>query len=236
MKCPQPFIERHSEFQISERPCGKCIACRQTRSRDWAQRIKYELENKTKIGDFVTLTTDDTLATGSQGILLNKSELQNLFKRLRHHHQIKYYACGEYGEKHGRAHYHALIIRSKDKPINYEKYWHQGAVHVGSVTDASIAYCTGYLLKANPIPPWVPREHKPFHIWSRGIGDEFMKGKTLIEMAREGNIPRRWRALADENELPAEVYITPKDMTKGWEKHGRRLEQKAYEERIRSQQ
>lgn len=231
MKCYKPYVVYHSEYQASEYPCGRCLACIQLRARDWAQRIKYEMEKKDICGDFVTLTTDDALATKYQGIYLEKSELQKLFKRIRKHHKIKYYACGEYGEKHGRAHYHALILRQKNSPINYQKYWKQGGIHVGAVTESSIAYCTGYLLKANAIPPWVPQSKKPFHIWSRGIGDEFMKGKTYIEMAREGNIPRRWRALADPAEIPPEQYKYPSEMTKGWEKYGRRKEQRNYTDR-----
>lgn len=175
----------------------------------------------------MTFTTDDKKAEGTQGILLDKSELQKLFKRIRKHHTIKYYACGEYGEKHGRAHYHAIIIRDDIKPIYYEEYWHQGNIDVGSVTPASLAYVTGYLLKKNAVPAGIPKENRPFHIWSRGIGDEYMRGKKFLEMAREGNIPRRWRTLAEESELPPEVWKYPNELTKGWEKYGRRRQQTA---------
>lgn len=204
------------------------------RSKDWSQRIKYELEDKTKLGDFVTFTTDPKIAVGTQGFLLQKDELQRLFKRIRKHHKIKYYACGEYGEKHGRAHYHAIIIREANNPINYYDYWKQGQIDVGTVTPASIAYCTGYLLKANPVPHGIPQENIPFHIWSRGIGDNYMKNKTHIEMAREGNIPRRWRALADEKELPLQKWKKAQDTIKGWETNGRYKEQVAYEDKTRS--
>lgn len=231
MKCYQPYTVWHDHLQASEYPCGRCLACRQLRARDWAQRLKYELENNTKRGDFVTFTTDDAVAQGYQGILLDKAELQRLFKRIRHHHTIKYYACGEYGEKHGRAHYHAIIIRNATREIPYHKYWKQGAVHVGTVTEASIAYCTGYLLKANPVPLGIPREHRPFHIWSRRIGDQWMTGKTFIEMSREGNIPRRWRALADPSELPKEEWKTGSQILQRWQKYGLRKEQKTYHER-----
>ncbi|WNK14320.1 MAG: replication initiator protein [Microvirus sp.] len=232
MKCPQPYVKWHSEHEASEYPCGRCLACRQLRAQDWAQRIKYELEDKTKTGDFVTLTYDDDHLAHNQ---LDKRDLQNTFKRIRHHHKIKYYACGEYGEKFGRKHFHALVIRDGTEDLDYNNYWKNGEIHVGSITDASIAYCTGYILKANPVPSWVTKGHEPFHIWSRGIGDEFMKGKRLLEMAREGNIPRRWRALADENELPEEVYKNPAELTKGWEKYGRRKAQTWFRERTRSQ-
>lgn len=231
MKCHQPYRVWHDLLQASEYPCGRCLACRQLRARDWAQRLTYALEDKTRTGDFITLTTDPANAIELQGLLLDKSELQRLFKRIRHHHKIQYYACGEYGEKHGRAHYHAIILRDKTKPIDYGKYWTQGAVHTGSVTQSSIAYCTGYLLKANAVPPGLPRKNLPFHIWSRGIGDEWMTGKKFIEMAREGNIPRRWRALADPEELPPEQWKTGSQLTQGWTRHGRFLEQKAYRDR-----
>lgn len=228
MKCPQPYVVWHSEYEFSEYPCGRCLACRQLRARDWAQRIKYELEDRTKEGDFVTLTYDDEHLTSP---LLDKTDLQKFFKRMRHKHKIKYYACGEYGEKHQRCHFHALILRPANDSIEYTRFWNKGQVDVGSVTDASIAYCTGYVLKANAVPKGVPNKNRPFHIWSRGIGDEFMNGKTFLEMAREGNIPRRWRALADPHELPEEEYKYPADRLKGWEKLGRRKQIAWFRER-----
>lgn len=224
MKCPQPYVVKHSDFQVSEYPCGRCLACRQLRARDWAQRIKFELEDRSKAGDFVTFTYSDE---NNESNLLSKPDLQKLMKRIRQHHKIKYYACGEYGERFGRRHMHALIIRSADKKIEYSKYWKLGEIHEGAVTDASIAYCTGYLLKANAVPQGIPVSALPFHVWSIGIGDEYMKGKKFLEMAREGNIPRRWRALADPEELPQEIYKFPSEQLKGWEKYGRRQQQKA---------
>lgn len=232
MKCPQPYVVWHSEFQFSEYPCGRCLACRQLRARDWAQRIKYELENRSIEGDFVTLTYDQE---HHKSPFLHKEDLQNFFKRMRHKHKFKYYACGEYGEKFQRCHFHALILRSAKNEIDYTEFWKNGNVDVGAVTEASIAYCTGYVLKANPVPDWVTdKKHMPFHIWSRGIGDEFMKGKKFLEMAREGNIPRRWRALAEESELPAEVYKYPADSLKGWQKSGRRKQIAWFKDRTRS--
>jgi len=227
MKCPQPYVVRHSEFQQSEYPCGRCLACRQLRARDWAQRIKFEMEKPNTAGDFVTFTYNDE---NNKTNYLDKTDLQKLMKRIRKHHKIKYYACGEYGEQFGRRHYHALIMHD-EKPIRYEAYWKKGEIHTGALTDASISYCTGYMLKANPVPAKTPRAARPFHAWSRGIGDDWMKGKTYLEMAREGNIPRRWRALADPEQIPPEVYKNPKDSIKGWQKYGRRKEQRWFADR-----
>lgn len=176
----------------------------------------------------MTFTYDDTKSTKLETMYLQKNALQKLFKRIRHHHKIKYYACGEYGETFKRPHFHGLILRETNNPIPYEKYWTKGNVHLGSITDASIAYCTGYLLKANAVPANLPKDALPFHIWSRGIGDRFMTGKTFLDMAREGNIPRRWRALADPKEIPDEKYLYPKDTLKGWQRYGRRKQQQAF--------
>ncbi|QXP08570.1 MAG: replication initiator protein [Arizlama microvirus] len=230
MQCPQPHVKWHSEHQASEYPCGRCLACRQTRAQDWAMRIKYELTDKTKTGDFVTLTYSDENQDSPQ---LNKKHLANFFKLMRHHHRLKYYGCGEYGERHQRRHFHALIIREATKELNYNKYWKKGEIHVGAVTDASIAYCTGYVLKANPVPAWVQKGHEPYHVWSRGLGDDYMTGKTLLEMAREGTVPRRWKAICDPAEIPPEEYKAPGQLTKGWEKYGRRKHQRWFQERTR---
>lgn len=228
MKCTSPYIVYHSEFQTSEYACGRCLACRQLRARDWSQRIKYHLENKTKIGDFVTLTFDDQRSTPLERMYLSKPIFQKFIKRVRRKHHLSYFGAGEYGEKFQRPHYHLIILRKRESEIDYSKFWTKGNIDVGSVTDASIAYVTGYLLKKNAVPEGLPKDALPFHLWSRGIGDEFMKGKTFLDMAREGNIPRRWRALANENELPAIKFVYPKDRVKGWEKYGRRRQQQAF--------
>nr|WAE43765.1 MAG: replication initiator protein [Microviridae sp.] len=233
MKCPQPYIVQHHGHYYSEYPCGRCLACRQLRARDWAQRIKYEMEDKTTTGDFCTFTIDDAKTKPEERLYLDKTELQKLIKRIRKNHKIKYYACGEYGEKHGRKHYHALILRKSNQEINYEKYWQMGRVEVGSVSEASIAYVTGYILKANAVPPGLPDNAKPFHVWSRGIGDKYMSGKSYLEMAREGNIPRRWRALAAENEIPYEAWKRSTDTIQEWQSYGRQKEQNAFTDRLK---
>jgi len=157
MKCSSPYQTTTRMGWAKEYPCGRCLGCRINRAEEWSTRICLELEDKTKKGDFITLTlNNETCPLLPQA--LSKRLLQNYFKRLRKAgNKIKYFACGEYGESHGRAHYHAVIIRGEDQP-NYEKHWHMngqplGQVHVGTVTRASARYTTGYLTKSNIIPP-----------------------------------------------------------------------------------
>lgn len=60
---------------------------------------------------FVTLTYRDEEMPEPPDV--SKDELQRFFKRLRRRiepRRLRYYACGEYGEKYGRPHYHAAIF------------------------------------------------------------------------------------------------------------------------------
>lgn len=134
-----------------------------------------ELENHELEGDFITLTFDDKKTCPLLPMALSKRVLQLYFKRLRKAgNRIRYFACGEYGEKHRRAHYHAIVIRRREDPPNYQKHWPWGNVYVGTVTSASARYVTGYLTKSNVIPEGKQR-WPPFQLQSQGIGLEWAK-------------------------------------------------------------
>lgn len=132
-------------------PCGKCLYCRLQRRKEWCLRLQHENSYHTK-SSFVTLTyTDENLpmVQGTERSTLKKSDLQNFFKKLRKKgYKFKYYACGEYGEKTERAHYHAIIFGidyEETKPIN--DAWDHGSTHIGSVTADSIRYVAQYIDK-----------------------------------------------------------------------------------------
>lgn len=94
-----------SKFNI---PCGQCITCRLEKSRSWATRCVHEAKFH-KENCFITLTYKETPKGGT----LKKTHLQKFFKRLRksiYPKKISYYACGEYGDKFDRPHYHAVIF------------------------------------------------------------------------------------------------------------------------------
>ena len=89
-------------------PCGHCMPCRIQRAREWAQRIVYEMPYHEK-SCFITLTYDNEHFNPS----LNPSDLQGFWKRLRERfpdRKLKYLACGEYGDKGGRPHFHAILF------------------------------------------------------------------------------------------------------------------------------
>ena len=115
-------------------PCGKCIGCRLDYSRMWATRSANEAIMYNYFNDcsFVTLTfNNDMLNRRENPYSLNKSAFRCWIKRLRKAVKLKYnkefriMACGEYGSKHQRPHYHMIIygFNFPDKKVwKYEKF------------------------------------------------------------------------------------------------------------------
>ena len=105
-------------------------------------------------------------------------------KRLRKHAKstkIKYYACGEYGSKTERPHYHAIVF---NLPRPFDKYilkaWKYGHIHVGTVTEQSIFYTTKYALKGL-------RRKNAWDYDARGREPEFQLMSNIL--IHEGNKP-----------------------------------------------
>lgn len=104
-------------------PCGKCLGCRLDYSREWADRLMLELQYHDS-AYFVTLTynedhvpksyyADPETGEAMQSLTLCKRDLQLFMKRLRKAYpddHIRYYACGEYGSKTQRPHYHLIVF------------------------------------------------------------------------------------------------------------------------------
>ena len=144
-----------------EIPCGQCIGCRLDRSLMWAVRISNELTLHDQ-ASFLTLTYKDLPPNNS----INKEDLQAFFKRLRFHlepKKIRYYACGEYGTKTLRPHYHVCLFGwfPEDAKIykttedghplwtseTLEGIWLHGFCVVGQLTFETAAYTARYVTK-----------------------------------------------------------------------------------------
>lgn len=151
MQCVKPFLLKTTEGQIIEMPCGNCLACKIQRSREWAMRLLHELEYWEK-ATFITLTyAPEHLPEKSS---LKPDDLQKFWKRLRKElkdKKIKYFACGEYGEKEDkthRPHYHAIVfgLGPEDEKLISE-IWAMGNVFAGTVTYDSCRYVCDYIMK-----------------------------------------------------------------------------------------
>ena len=142
--------------------CGQCIGCRLDYTRNWAIRCLHESQTHTE-NCFITLTYDDDNLPSDSSLV--KHHLQDFFKRLRRRvepKKIKYFACGEYGERYSRPHYHACVFNHdfEDKELwstkqgvklyiskKLQSIWKKGFSTVGDVTFDSAAYVARYILK-----------------------------------------------------------------------------------------
>lgn len=157
---------RKQKFERLQIACGRCTGCRLERSKVWAVRCMHEAHLHEE-NYFVTFTyNDDNLPYNNS---LVPRHLTLFFKRLRKKQNVRYYSCGEYGDKLGRPHYHAIIfnLRLDDLlPYSYNdgnrlytsnllsKLWYHeetreilGNVYIGHVTFESSAYVSRYILK-----------------------------------------------------------------------------------------
>lgn len=180
-------------------PCGKCLACKENARRDWALRCVEELK-ESSTGYFVTLTYEEGKAKTKRTpwneyqTTLDKKDIQLFLKRLRKKtkNKIRFFMCGEYGEKSLRAHYHMLLYNIPEEWIEIrggrlqskiiEETWGLGQISIGTITAASAAYVRQYTAKkqkedlnfyeAYNLPkPYINMSRKP------GIG---LKGKKFV--------------------------------------------------------
>lgn len=176
MICENPYTQQGARAF----PCGACIACRIKAKMEKATRL--ELEASTHLqSTFVTLTYRD--APQMQGPLLPgqtrpgptliRKDLSDWLKRLRIAYQrananslpLRFFGCGEYGDKHERPHYHVILFGYPGCAYTRSRYddgrtidccascdlirdtWKLGIVQSERLAQAHIRYIAGYVLK-----------------------------------------------------------------------------------------
>lgn len=187
-----------------ELPCGQCIGCRLERSRQWAIRISHEA-SLYEDNCFLTLTySDENLPPDGS---LRVEDFQNFMKRLRKEFsdkKIRFFHCGEYGEKYGRPHYHACIFNLDfaDKYLHrqrgdndvyrsetLEKLWTSGNSEIGSLTFESAAYVARYITKKVT----GPLAHLVYDEVDYSTGEVLRELKPeYVTMSRRPGIGRAW--------------------------------------------
>lgn len=189
-----------------ELPCGQCVGCRLERSRQWAVRCMHEAELHDD-NCFITLTfNDDALSKRAFPESLDVRDFQLFMKRLRKKYGsgIRFFHCGEYGEKYGRPHYHACLFGFDfpDKQLfsinngqrlyiseSLQKLWPYGFATIGSVTFESAAYVARYIMKK--ITGDMAVEHYCVGV-DTDTGEMLLKKPEYTTMSRREGIGKGW--------------------------------------------
>ncbi|WNK14156.1 MAG: replication initiator protein [Microvirus sp.] len=143
-------------------PCGQCIGCRLDRARDWTARIVNEASLHSS-NLFLTLTYSEANLPADKS--LHYEHFQLFMKRLRKHfnnQSIRFFMCGEYGDKDERPHYHACVFNlyfhdrelykhNAGNPLyvspTLSKLWPYGFSTIGSLNVQTARYTARYCLK-----------------------------------------------------------------------------------------
>lgn len=185
-----PFMSLYSPFadritgQLKEWccvPCGKCEACKLANSRMWSERCMIEAKQYDH-NAFITLTYGEYCPVEP-----TKEAFADFMKRLRLElgPGIRFFACGEFGEKTHRPHYHAILFNCDfpDKELLSDKdgvktytskilraCWPYGIHLIGEVTPESCAYVARYCMKKTPgEESWINMSRRP------GIGCDWFQ-------------------------------------------------------------
>lgn len=182
MECSHPMYLSTPDMVV---PCGKCAFCAATRRADWATRIEYE-SRLHLCKKFITLTYANPHLHWEHGNpQLVKSDLQKWFRKVRKlGFKFRYYAVGEYGSRTFRPHYHVLCFGDVPDSVIGDA-WPFGQVHIGTVTQASIMYCLGYI--TNKSWKHLHKRVPPFSLMSLrpGLGANYLS-PDMIEWHRSG--------------------------------------------------
>lgn len=191
--------------QPIEVPCGQCIGCRLERSRQWAMRCVHEATQH-QDNCFITLTYNNDNLPENRSLDLEHYQL--FMKRLRKHaakenHKVRYFHCGEYGEKYSRPHYHAILFgydfpdkklwKEKAETKLYQsetlaKLWGKGFCSIGDVTFESAAYVARYVLKK--ITGDEAENH--YRYTDELTGESFQITPEYTTMSRNPGIGKSW--------------------------------------------
>lgn len=154
---------------------------------------------------FVTLTYDDDhLPDGGS---LQPKDTQLFLKRLRKStgQYLRYFLCGEYGDRTFRPHYHLALFGLDISDLeSIKNVWHHGHVVVGDLNPQSAGYIAGYVTKkmTSKDDPRLAGRYPEFSRMSnrRGIGYNALQfiheslvteyGESLYDLKLDGDVPQ----------------------------------------------
>lgn len=227
------FRRKFGKEAYIEVPCGKCAACVEKKSNDWASRIYHEwLYAPTSA--FLTLTYADEHLTYNNVVLkyghyiepvglipvLVKEDVQKFMKRLRKKlgNGLRFFLGAEYGETDGRPHYHLALFgypqRFHDNILEIVKEtWAKGNIQYGDMNIRRIMYVAKYIYSTSLINHKAENFVKPFILCSRmpGLGYQYYLDKKVRDYHNttlDTNVP-----IDDNKKLPMPRYYRDKIFT-----------------------
>lgn len=136
---------------------------------------------------------------------------------------IRFYGCGEYGEKLGRPHYHVILFGAdfSDKKFykwengnalytsaKLDKIWKKGRCWIGNVTQSSAGYVARYVLKKQT------GEQAPEHYqWTAPDGHKYDLHPEFNQMSRgskklkTGGIGKSWYEKFGETDCHNQDFV-----------------------------
>lgn len=225
-KCLHPYVNP----QGIAYGCGQCPNCKKSKSLEWSIRARHELITSKK-AVFITLTYNNKNLKREaakaenrfdrRGVLCQE-DVQKFMKRLRKYYKqrtLRYFYCGEYGEKKWRPHYHMILFGVDYTEVTEEgigNIWTHGKADVSQqfVTDNAISYIVGYVKKKIPGRTQAYEKYegnnrpKPYLRASQGLGGEWSdihidEWSRTLEIAYKGYqvpVPRYYIKRAKKRE------------------------------------
>lgn len=208
------------------------MGCNEDKAKGWALRCHLEYLEHGKAA-FTTLT----YRPESEPITLSKRHLQLFLKRLRNAfarqspaRYLRFFACGEYGERFTkRAHYHVIIYgASTDDDETIQGAWPHGHTKTLNANAGAMAYVAGYVNKklgdnkkaqlerVDPATGEVYQWQPPFLQMSRGG----RKGVGIAGKARK-EYRDSWRSFAILN---AKKQKAPRYLHEEWKQTATAME------------
>lgn len=192
-------------------PCGNCLACRRERRQELTllQCCEASLHEDNW---FLTLTYDDYICIEKEGLppySLNRDHLSSFLELMRkyakyHGEEFRFFACGEYGGKTERPHYHlsifglspALLGLGVDKALSKarrENLYNRGSsgwVGVETVDDNGNPYWQSPIVSARW--PWgshkLYRASRETYQYVAGYVTKKLTGERAKDFRRSGRV------------------------------------------------
>jgi len=165
------WVERGPKWDQQPVPCKKCWRCLSNRVNDFVGRSLCEAAFSDKVCAItLTYAPRDDLAER----IITPSHFQDFIRALRRRgHKVRYMGVGEYGDLHGRVHFHALLFfKGKAPTIPHQKNhhipeWPHGHVYADwNADEKSCRYVCKYLLKGEAGRYWFSLSKKPVIGWA----------------------------------------------------------------------